>query len=207
MSSSHDHTGSRRNRLRSGLFAGLLLSVFTLGGCGFEPLYSSDSSINEPDVMDELGKIKVSTIPNRQGVNLRNALLIRINPNGEPVAARYRLDVSYSQVREDYGRRRDGTTGQRRYRMIASYTLREGNKVLFQGSSLSYASYGVLDQEFATTVAERNAEERGSTDLAEDIRLKLASYFKGVTKPKNKTAASTAFPEAESVTVKDKKQD
>lgn len=188
MSLSHSHLRALRGHmLRSCLFAGLFLNVLALGSCGFEPLYSSNSSANELDVMTELGKVKISTIPNRQGVSLRNALLARINPQGEPTSFRYRLDVSYEQIVENYGRRRDATTSQRRYRMVARYTLKDGNTVLLRRSSTVYASFSILDEQFATTMAERNAEERGAVELAEDIRLQLAAYFKGTTKPKKET--------------------
>lgn len=166
--------------LRAGLFVALLTTL-VVSGCGFEPLYSSSNGSTTPAVTEQLAAIKISTIPDRSGQKLRNQLLPRLNPMGEPSAARYRLDVSYSRAKENFNLRKDDTTGRSRLRMVATYTLREGNKVLFKGSSISYTSFNVLDEQFASTIGERDAEDRGIVDLSEDIRLQLAAFFKNRT--------------------------
>ena len=163
--------------LHAGLFAGLLATL-VVSGCGFEPLYSSTEGSTSPAVTEQLASVKIATIPDRSGQKLRNNLALRINPQGEPINPQYQLSVSYSRVKEDFNLRKDSTTGRSRLRMSANFTLMQGNKVLLRGSSISYSSFNVLDEQFASTIGERDAEDRGLVELSEDIRLQLAAFFK-----------------------------
>lgn len=54
--------------------------------------------------------------------------------------------------------------------------IRTGNTV-HEGQSRSIASYNVVDSQFATLSAQRDAEERAAVELSEDIKLRLAIFF------------------------------
>ncbi len=49
--------------------------------------------------------------------------------------------------------------------------------MLTQGKARSSSAYNILDSSYASTVARQDAQERALTDLAEDLKLRLASYF------------------------------
>src|SRR5690242_7641602 len=71
--------------------AGAALLLLALAGCGFRPLYGTRAA--DPYVGPEMGGIYISPLPDRDGQLVRNALLDRIDPKGEPQQPRYRLDI------------------------------------------------------------------------------------------------------------------
>lgn len=149
-----------------------------LGACGFTPLYGV-----QPDgtrVNTELEQIQVVAIEDgRTGYDIYNALIDRLSPNGEPEAPDYQLRIRLREQREGVAIERDASITRYNLRLTANYTLvdiRTGNTV-HEGQSRSIASYNVVDSQFATLTAERDAEERAAIELSEDIKLRLAIFF------------------------------
>jgi len=156
--------------------AGLLAA--TLGACGFQPLYGENAGGARTDV--ELAQIQVMEIDyDRTGQDVYNALIERLSPGGEPAAPDYQLRVTLRERREGVAIERDASITRYNYQLLAHYSLvdmRSGN-VIHEGDSRSIASYNVVDSQFATLMAQRDAEERAATELSEDIKLRLAIFF------------------------------
>lgn len=158
--------------------AGVIAVAVTLGACGFQPLYGERAGGVRTDV--ELAQIQVVPLDDgRTGHDVYNALIDRLSPNGEPIDPDYQLRVNLRERREGVAIERDASITRYNYRLNARYSLidvRSGN-VIHEGESRSIASYNVVDSQFATLIAQRDAEERAATELSEDIKLRLAIFF------------------------------
>jgi LPS-assembly lipoprotein len=151
-----------------------LLAVFGLSACGFEPLHGKkDGYWSVP----EMAAIKVAAIEDRHGQHLRNELLDRLTPTGQPARSQYLLRVTSQESTTSLGIRKDATASRSNLVANASYTLEEGGRIITQGSASSSVSYDVLDAKFATTVAELNASKRAAQELADAITAHIASFF------------------------------
>ena len=163
-----------KNSARAVLAAALALS---LAGCGFRPLYAVGTT---PEGMSTyFNQVFVEPIPGRQGVHLRNQLLDAMTPGGTPTNSAYRLAVELKDQKEGLAIQEDTQITRYNYTLIAKYELRDSvtNKVLDKGSSRAIAAYNVVDSQFATQTAERDAQERAAREVGEDIRLRLGLYF------------------------------
>jgi LPS-assembly lipoprotein len=129
-------------------------------------------------VQRDLFGTRVATIPDRVGQMLRNRLVDRLNPQGEPSQPVYYLVVRTHELKESVLTRSDEFSTATNLRLTADYEVRdpEGN-VLTTGYSRTITRYDTLQSEYATIAAEDNARERATRELAEDIRTKLAVFY------------------------------
>ena len=160
----------------------VLVIMAALGGCGFQPLYGKRASGNAPA---EFAKIRVEPIKDRIGQMLHNHLLTALNPKGRPGNPQYLLDTQISESFPSLGVRKSGFDTRANLKANANFSLRGtgGGKVLFSGTSAITVSYNILDSDFATLSAKKDARVRAVRELSDDIRIRLGVYF---TRPKNK---------------------
>lgn len=190
---------SRRDLL-SALGAVLPLAA---GGCGFRPLYGGPTDARVPA---EFTEIQIRPIKDQIGHELHNKLRDLINPRGVPDRPRYFLVVELNESIQGTAIQRTAFATRANLQVTANYRLvralsaeetrrqsadeerrRQGLPPLppsgsegrsFSGSSLSVSSYDIFDQDFATLAAEKNARTRALTEIAEDIRTRLAIHFR-----------------------------
>lgn len=147
-----------------------------LAACGFRPLYGTSSA--GESAAEELAAVRIAPLQERSGQILHNLLRDRLNPYGQPTQPRYQLAITVSQVSEETGIRRDETASRAILTLYASYVLADNDgQTLTEGLARSTSAYNILDSSYASTVARQDAEERALTELAEDLKLRLASYF------------------------------
>lgn len=148
-----------------------------LGGCGFQPLYG-DKDYGAAGGQ-ELATVKVNTIPDRSGQILHNYLLDRINPHGRPASAAYSLDIQLTEQKSNVGIIKDSTATLGQLDNTASYTLYDLKKkaAVQSGRSRSFTSYQIVQSEFATFAAEKDARERTLREIADDITTKVAVFL------------------------------
>ena len=168
---------SRRRVCRAGTGALAVVGLGSAAGCGFQPLYSQPEA--DTTVSTDLAAVRIEPLRDRVGQRMHNFLRDRLNPQGQPVAPSYRLQVELSETLSELGVRRDETATRANLRMEASFALRTygGDQPLFAGRATSTTSYDILDNPFATTVSEGDARERALRELADDIQTRLAVYF------------------------------
>lgn len=172
----------RRALLRFGLAAGLSL---TLAGC-FRPVYgdqgyaASPSQKGDAPVAVNLKRIDVKAIEGRVGGKMRNELifLLRGGDAAGPIA--YRLDITIGEG--DQEPIVDPFTGQPEVRSVslsAEYELKPAGRLdpLIKGQEFATASYNYTLQRFANIRAERDAQDRAATQIAEKIRTRMQGYF------------------------------
>jgi LPS-assembly lipoprotein len=168
-------------RTRRGL---LLAALSGLAACGMRPLYSGEdgtptAGAPSGSVRGDLAAIKIATIGERAGQVLRNTLIDHLTPSGEPTQPLYQLVVVRGEVEESPLRRIDELASLQILRVTATWSLRDLTAAtLTQGVSRTLARFDMTRSQPATEAARENARERTARDLAEDIRVKLALYFR-----------------------------
>ena len=158
-----------------------IFSLLTPSGCGFEPLYGSKPTNSEKEeIIDNMSKISIAIIPDRDGQKLRNLLIDRLYQNGYPQSPNFILNVASiaeSMAELDITKSADATRGQ--LRLQTTMQLSDGSqKILLTRNIQTIATYNILGSEFATRVSADNARNNGIQDLARQIELNLSLYFK-----------------------------
>ncbi len=150
-----------------------LAFLLVAAGCGFRPVHGTGEIGAEPAT----ASVRVAPIPDRAGQLVHRELVRRLHPGGAASGSAYRLAVALDERLAETGFRADETATRRNITLTASYRLidaRKGETVL-RGRAQSTNSANVLDQPYATNVAERDARERGANDLAKKIFRDIAS--------------------------------
>lgn len=192
MSSRRGHQGKRSEGI--GRFLALALAFACAGltaGC-FQPLYgtgSLDSAGAPPPVRSALASVQVEEIdaPNgtpeaRLGVEVRNALIFGLTGGSGGLPPAYKLKINLKGNRQHVIV--DITTARpdmEIYGIDATYSLTDvaAGKVVLTGRAFARQSYDIPGQQqrFARARGERDAQNRASTIIAEQIKSRLASYF------------------------------
>ena len=155
----------------------LLVLVTLLSGCGFRPLYLKGKQNPQPD----LTAIEIRPIVDRKGQILRNLLLDQLTPKGPSAHPAYVLDVTVVLSLTTLGIRRDDRATRALIRATATYSLRrkQDEAQLFSSTSQASSGYDILDSDFATLVAEKDALQHSLETIAQDINLRLSFLFSG----------------------------
>lgn len=131
-------------------------------------------------VDEDLARIRIAVIPDRVGQQVHNYLLDRINRKGPPGDPRHQLDVKLASEKVILGIERDETATRAKLVLRADFELTDlaTGKVVLRRSARSANSYNIVDSALATRSAELDAIDRAARELAEEIRLMLALYFR-----------------------------
>ncbi len=156
--------------------AALFLGALSLAGCGFTPLYGEHGTATEPGVVDALATVSIRSLPDREGVKLRQVLREEMQPTGITKPA-YDLEISFAKRIEELGIRPDATSSRANLVFSASFKLHEGGKIVYADSVQSIVSYNILDDQYATVASQGDAETRGIREVGEGIKTRLAVYF------------------------------
>ena len=159
----------------------LVIAAFgLLAGCGFKPMYGNRGHSNS--VPTQFAQIDVKEIDGRTGHHLRNYLIDRLSARGGNYKKKYKLDVALSDRKDGLAIRSDESVTRFNYRLLGSVRLTglDDHQILFETALRVTAAYNVVDSEFATLSAERDAEERAARDMSSEIITRLALYFQRV---------------------------
>jgi LPS-assembly lipoprotein len=179
----------RPNLLRAGRFVLAAALTLTLAGC-FQPMYGDYAAGNAPGLRDKLAAIDIPPIdtPNgspvaRIGVSIRNALSFKLVGNGGGATAPthklvIKLTTSTTSVIVDITTARPDVEN---YGIDATYQLVDlaTNKVVLTSNTFARVSYDIPGQEqrFAQARGLRDAQDRASQVIADNIGQRLAAYF------------------------------
>lgn len=155
----------------------VVIPALGLSGCGFQPLYGDRSGGN--GVAADIAAISVAPIADRSGQILRNALIDRLTPSGEPADPRYALEVRLSIAKQELGIRKDETATRTSLRFRSTFRLRDtaSGAFVFSSRAAAVTSYNIVDSEYGTIASERAARRRGLILVADSIVVRLAAYF------------------------------
>lgn len=154
----------------------ILAAALLTAACGFRPLYGEQSVPG--GVAPQLASVAVGAMPDRAGYDLRLELESVLNPRGLQTEPRYDLDVRLAKRREGLAIAPDASIT--RYNVVfeAGFVLkpRSGGEP-FSGTARTISAFNVVDSQFATMVAERDADARAIREIAQDIASRLAVHF------------------------------
>ena len=156
----------------------LVCGGLLLTSCGFTPLYGTQAGAR---LLHELSSIEVRVADGVIGVQLRNTLHDNLQLYNRAGAARYRLALDYDT--STYAMLTSPTTSQiRRYTMILNvdYELSDSvtQSLVKSGLTTAHASYNVvIDNVYATFVAEEEASLRAARQIAQQLTNLLALHF------------------------------
>jgi LPS-assembly lipoprotein len=156
----------------------LVLTLLLVSACGFQPLYGTQSGAPNPAV-DALAETRVALIPDRIGQELRNNLLDRLTPRGQPAKPRYELLVAVAERRDNLGIAIDDSATYGRLTVTTSFTLRDlaSNQPVYTGQSRWTNGFTMVSSHFANITNEANARSRALQEISEDIRQQLGVHF------------------------------
>ncbi len=168
----------------------MLLALFQTG-CQFKPLYGHNSPMQSHDIQSRLEQIQIAKLPHREGQILRNYLLDKLNPSGEPSHPDMALDIDLKLEKEITSLRRDGTS--QRYNTIATVDIRlykinpespikrSKKNLLYEDTIMHTTSYSIgrsaTEPGYPGTVADKDSRTRVLKLVADDVQLVLATYM------------------------------
>ncbi|BAE48832.1 LPS assembly lipoprotein LptE [Paramagnetospirillum magneticum] len=154
----------------------LLFAVLVLGpvGCGFRPMYGTPSGAAS-GVDADLATVRIEPIKDRTGQQLRNALLQRLSPRGEAADYAYSLQIKLTETVNNLGFRKDTFATVANMSITAQVQLSKNGGGLILGDNVTTTVYfDYLGPRYASVATERDAEERTLSQLADDIRNRVA---------------------------------
>ena len=153
----------------------LLAASLALGACGFHPLYGKANS----EVVPELAAVKIESIADRKGQQLRNMLYTQLNPKGEPARPKYLLQTKLQEYTQATAIQIDEVATRANLLMDANYTLTDlqTGRVLFRQGMRATTSYDIVQSEFANISAQDDARTRALRQISNNIRTQLSFYF------------------------------
>lgn len=157
----------------------VVAAALAVASCGFRPLYGT-SSIPE-GAETAFGAIRVAPIgptndSDRIGWLVSDALDRALHTPGHAETPRHELKVKLADERRGLSIQDDSSTTRYNYRLTADWTLTPvgSEAALATGRAETTASYNVVDSQYATLVARKDAEDRAAREIAEQIKLRLA---------------------------------
>lgn len=155
--------------MRRAAIAALCLA---LAGCGFHPMYGGN-------LAPELSSIYVEPIAERDGYELRNTLIDRLDSDGRPEGKKYRLKITLNEASQGIALQNDATITRYNNTLDARYVLTDAKgDILTQGTQTELSAYNVVNSPYSTLVAQQDAGVRAAQDMAERIHLDLGVWFR-----------------------------
>lgn len=157
----------------------VVLALLGLGpaGCAFHPLYGRNEDPKKPAVADKMASIRIVMIQDRAGQKLRNELMSRLNPHGEPAAPEYELTVKLYESVGGLASSLDGTATLAELDASATYYLTLPGGGAYAGWALATTATDFLGARYASVASERDAEDRALAEIADKITSQIAIYL------------------------------
>jgi LPS-assembly lipoprotein len=155
-------------------------ALLMLSGCGYKPVYGEQSAAVSGDgARANLASVKILGVADRRGQLLRNYLLDRMTPRGEPAQPRYILSITSNEARRITDSRADGTATRADLIIAARYNLRDATTdlVVFSERSQGLATYNLLTARYASVASEDEARRRAVEQVADEIALQVALFL------------------------------
>ena len=158
-------------------FVGLVIFSAVNLGCGFQPMYGNQKG---GEILKRLSAIDVAPMQGRLGVEMYNRLLDSLRPGGKVLTPEYQLIVEVATNRGALITESDSQVRRFKIIVIANYRLVEigSDAVLDFGTARAVTSYNVVEtSNYASSVAEEEAQLRGVREISQQITASLSIYF------------------------------
>lgn len=154
-----------------------LVLVLVLAACGFSPMYGQYKQNNAVAGLD---KIEIATIPNEEGIYLRNQLIDRFYQGGYPSSPTHKLVMSMiAEQNRDLDITISSEATRKQVRVATTLTLIDlatDQSVLSRNLS-AISSYNVGGSQFATRISRADARDAALTDIARQVEAQVSLYF------------------------------
>lgn len=151
-----------------------------LAGCGFQPLYGSNTTTASGTRLSEaMSTVDVKPIPGRVGQAVRNELIFSNTGGGAAPPPRYELKIALKERDIQQLVQVTGNAQGQVYQLQATYKLTDvaTGKVIHEGNAISRAPYTRFQEVFANVRARYDAEDRAAKTVSESIKSQLAAYL------------------------------
>lgn len=147
----------------------MTLLLLCIAACGFTPVYRKDGVVSE-----RLAAVEIAPMAGRLGQQMTGALE-RTLAAGSGQPKRYRLEIVLVPSRRIVSIEQDRRINRYDVVMDSQYVLRnlETGAALDRGTMQAITSYTIVESDFASYIAERDAQEQAIRKLAEKYRLSL----------------------------------
>lgn len=155
------------------------MAVLGLTGCGFQPLYGSNTTTASGARLSEaMASVDVQPIPGRVGQKVRNELIFSSTGGGVAPPQKYKLRIAIRErVINQLVQISGDATGQV-YQLEASFKLVDAKgKVIHEGAAVSRAPYNRYQEIFANVRARYDAENRAARTVSESIKTQVAAFL------------------------------
>ena len=154
---------------------GVILGFFMLTGCGFSPVYQTDTS--QKSIQEHLGQIHINSIPEQNGLILYNYLVDVLNPYGRPNNPKYRLMSTIKISAQSTGIKRNSEATRGVITVSGNFKLMtDTEEKIFK--TRSECGYTIVDSPYAAEEASKDAKKRCLTDTGNNIYAQLSLYFR-----------------------------
>ena len=157
----------------------LILFSLALSSC-FRPMYAEMNTAAGSDLRTVLASVSVEVPKDRIGQQISNNLSFKFTGGGEAPAPKYRLYLSTHASSEtalvnglDLTPKIETTT------VACDFTLADmqSEKILLRAKVFGRKSYNSSLQRFATVRGQRGSENGVSETIADQIQIRLSTYF------------------------------
>jgi LPS-assembly lipoprotein len=150
-----------------------------LAGCGFRPLYGTDSASHAPAVAQQFAAIQIPPLADRIGQQMRNKLIDTLHPAGPDAAFKYKLNVRLREADIDLGLQQNSTSTRGQVKITADYWLTDAGsgKTLLHETLRTSTGYNILVNQFGSVLSNDDARDRGLDEIAQEMVMHLALYF------------------------------
>lgn len=151
-----------------------------LAGCGFQPLYGSNTTTASGTRLSEaMASIDVQPIPGRVGQKVRNELIFANTGGGYAPERKYKLRIAIRERVIDQLVQISGDARGQVYQLEASFKLIDAanGNIIHQGSAVSRAPYSRYQEIFANVRARYDAEDRAAETVSESIKTQVAAFL------------------------------
>ena len=154
----------------------VLVCCAVLAACGFRPLYGDFETGSSGA---RFLQIEIDATKDRDGQILRNELIRQLHRGRKAEVPAYRLVTELTESKSSLAVKKSAFATRANLTMTGMFRLYDlkDREVAFGGSSRVTVSFNILDSEFASLLAEKNARERALREISHDIRLRIGSYF------------------------------
>ena len=148
-------------------FGLVTLALLTITACGFTPMYASKTT------NVQMEQVNVHPIPEREGQELRNALLDRGFGDSD-TAGGLELTIPGVALSEiDLGIAEDNTATRRQLTMSVGLKLSRDGKEILARTLVARTTYNVLVSQYTTLVSQDAARRMVIEDLARQIETQI----------------------------------
>jgi len=166
----------------------IALCLFSLAGCGFEPLYGKTEYLQaaDPHMAINRAAIDIANVPDREGQRLRNLLIDRLYVRGRPAVGNYILNLTPLKTDvTNLGIRKDATSTRAMTNVGTHIQLVEriSGRVL-ERDVHAVGGYNQLDNQLATIVSRQSVTDHMLEELSDSVVREIDLFFNRAEPPK-----------------------